>query len=161
MNRSDYDSLTKEDVRQMVSDTIFGLISGILLTPLVFLWLIPGMLILVLTTWLRKGEGARKHVMEAVSVGLGMAGYWFVKAEMFPSILTSIPFKLWIPIISPGLGVGLRVLVPVAVTLLAVGIGLRNVLKRGTFSPVAFMLVYGLIDGICTVAIYGADLIRI
>jgi len=159
--RETFNALTGDDYRQMATDTLFGMVSGALLTPVVFLWLMPGMLVLLMTAWLRNRPNASQKRMDGLSVGLAVAAYWYVKTAMFPSILTTVPFKLWIPIIPAGVGMALRILIPLLVTLLAVGGGYRQVRKRGSFSPASFLLVYGLLDGVCTVAIYGADFIRL
>ena len=158
--RESYNSLTPDDYRQMASDTLFGIVSDLLLAPVVFIWLIPAMLVLALTAWLRRGEGRGQKIRTAFCVLLAVGVYWATKLGFFPAIQSSIPFKAWIPVISNPLGRILQIAVPIVIMLIALGFSYRSMRKRGAFSPTIFILVYILWDSLLTLGIYGVDLIR-
>jgi len=160
MMRESYNSLTPDDYRQMASDTLFGIVSDLLLAPVIFIWLIPAMLTLALTAWLRRGEGRGQDIRTAFCVLLAAGVYWATKLGFFPAIQTSIPFKAWIPVISDPLGRILQIAVPLVIMLIALGFSYRSMRKRGAFSPTIFILVYILWDGLLTLGIYGVDFIR-
>lgn len=159
--RERYDELTSDDHRQMASNTAFGLVSGLLLAPVIFLWLLPAMIVLGLTAWLRRGEGRGKLIRSLICVLLAVGVYWMVKVGVFPTILTSVPFKVWVPTISVGLGNILRVAVPAFISVVGLLFAALGVKKRGVFSPAVFLLVYAIWDGLLTLAVYGVDLIRL
>jgi len=144
----------------MASDTLFGIVSDLLLAPVVFIWLIPAMLVLALTAWLRRGEGRGQKIRTAFCVLLAVGVYWATKLGFFPAIQSSIPFKAWIPVISNPLGRILQIAVPIVIMLIALGFSYRSMRKRGAFSPTIFILVYILWDSLLTLGIYGVDLIR-
>jgi len=159
--RDRYNALTSEDIQQMAFDTAFGMVSGLLLAPVVFLWLLPAMLVLALTSWLRRGEGRGQFIRSVLCAVLAASAYWVVKIGVFPTILTSVPFSAWIPTISIGIGAALRIAVPVVIALIGILSALRGVQKRGAFSPTVFLLVYAIWDGLLTLAVYGVDIIRL
>jgi hypothetical protein len=147
--------LTRGDWLSLASETVFGMLSGIVLIPLALIWIVPCLIVLGLTTWLRRGEPGILHPGVMLTLALSLAAYWTTKLMVLPDIRTYVPFSAWIPIIPPALGSVLRLTVPLAVAGLGLLAGWRMSYGRGGTSPTLFVLMYALVDGVFTLAIYG------
>ena len=156
--RTNFDQLTPGDYRQMVGDTIFGMVSGIILIPVAFLWMILPLASLGLTSFLRRKETRLLAPGHLVSLALAVGIYWFLKLGIFPNLRSTVPLLQWIPILPsswyPWLGFGVPLLGSVFAVLTAVWVMHRT--ERT--SPVIAFLIYGLIDGLITVSFYGGSL---
>jgi hypothetical protein len=156
--RPAWDALTSGDVREMALDTLFGMISGIILVPVTFLWLILPMLSLGLTSVLRRDEGHLLGPGHIVSLLLAAGIYWAVKLAIFPVLRTTVPFVEWIPIIPHTWYPVLMIGVPVVYTSVAAFLAVWLVHRSERSSPTLIFLIYGLLDGLFTVAITGGGL---
>ena len=141
----------------MLFQTVFGMLSGIVLTPLLgFLWVLLPMLVLGALTYIRK--------QKELEVGLP-AETWFILAiailvymgEKFmtlPGITRYVPFSAWLPIAN-WMKVPLQIIVPIIITLISIRISKRFTLRPGSQSPLYFLLLFIGIDALLTTAIYG------
>ncbi len=156
--RATWDELTSGDVQKMVLDTLFGMISGVILVPITFLWLILPMLSLGLTSVLRRNETRLLQPGHVVSLLLAAGIYWAIKLAIFPVLQTTVPFIEWIPIIPYSWHPVLMIGVPLAYTTLSAFLAIWLVLRSERSSPTLIFLIYGLLDGLFTVAITGGGL---
>jgi hypothetical protein len=147
--------LTSEDIGNLTFETIFGLVSGLLLIPFVIAWgLVPTLFIFFSSAFRRDGEPftARGTLL---TVALAFALYWASKLLIMPGILEYVPFSAWLPIISPGLGQVLRFGVPLLVSAFALGFAWHMTYRRERNSPLFFLLTFVAVDGMISIAIYG------
>lgn len=151
------DKLSGSDFIQLLGVTLFGMLSGIVLSPLVvFLWMIAPMVIAGGTLLVQRSYSEDKLTIGTlVSIALAMGAYWVVKQFALPNIFEDVPFQVWIPIIPVGLENILRVGMPVVMTLIGVVVAWFTTIRRHIVSPLYFMLVFGLVDGVLTMSIYG------
>jgi hypothetical protein len=151
------DDLTGRDYIQLLGVTVFGMLSGVVLSPLVvFLWMIAPMMIVGATLLVQRSYSEdRVTVGTVVSITLAVASYWVVKQFALPNIFVDVPFQTWIPIIPGALDEVLRIGVPVVVTLIGLVVAWYTTIRRHIVSPLYFMLVFGLVDGLLSMAVYG------
>jgi hypothetical protein len=148
-------TLTWNDIGRLGAETLFGLVTGALLIPIVLVWLIVPMALIFLTSFLRKDEENLAHPGTLVSFGLSMIAYWAGKLLVLPGIRDYVPFSAWIPFI-PGWASGiLRVGVPVLIAALALRIAWGLTYRRDRPSALYLLLLYAAIDGVLTTAVYG------
>lgn len=148
-------SITQDDAERMVLQSIFGMASGIILTPMVLLWLIAPVIIIMVTSFFRGAEEDWKHPLTWGPILLGVIAYWFVKRSMLPAIFEYVPFSAWVPIIPAWLAPVLRMGLPLAGSLLALWIAYRATYGQDRNSPTFFILIFGATDGIISMMLYG------
>ena len=151
------DQLSSSDLTQMGGVAAFGMLSGIVLSPLVvFVWLIVPMIVVGFTFIFHRGYNEDQLTVGGViSIVLAMAAYWVVKLFSLPNIFVYVPFSTWIPIIPEGLSGLLRYGFPILITLVGVFMAYWFTIRRHFASPLYFMLLFGLVDGVLTMAVYG------
>lgn len=151
------DKLSGSDFMQLLGVTLFGMLSGIVLSPLVvFLWMIAPMVIAGVTLFVQRSYSEDKLTIGTViSIVLAIGAYWLVKQFALPNIFEDVPFQVWIPIIPAGLEDILRLGMPIMLTLIGVVVAWFTTIRRHIISPLYFMLVFGLVDGVLTMAVYG------
>ncbi|MCI0394647.1 MAG: hypothetical protein L0322_06875, partial [Chloroflexi bacterium] len=148
-------SLSSDDVGRLAAETLFGLLTGALLAPIaVSLWLIlPGVLLL-LTSVLRRREEKLTSPGTLVSVALAVAAFWVVKVASIPGLLAYAPFSAWLHL--PGwMQLPLQIIVPLAIMIGAIVTAWHFTYRRDVNSLLYFILLYGAIDGLLTMAVYG------
>lgn len=142
-----------QDVSHMLSETVFGMLAGLVLTPFViFLWSVGGFVVYFLTGFLRRNES---EIGTAVSLGLTIVGYWAVKLLSLPGLRSYVPFSAWVPRIPPWMQAPLQFGVPLAITLFAIWVAWYAIFRRGSRSPLYFFLTFAAVDGALTMAVYG------
>jgi hypothetical protein len=156
--RMNFDQLTSGDFRQMVGDTAFGMVSGIILIPIAFLWMILPLASLGLTSFLRRKETRLFAPWHLISLALAVAIYWALKLGIFTNLRSTVPFVQWIPILPHSWYPWLQFGVPFLGSLLAAIVTIWIMRRTERTSPVIAFLIYGLIDGFVTVAFYGGSL---
>jgi len=153
-----FDRLTTDDYQRMIGDTAFGMVSGIVLIPVAFLWMIVPLASLALTSFLRRKETRMLAPGHLISLGIAIGLYWLIKLGIFPNLRTTVPFVQWIPVVPLGWYPWLRFIVPLLGTVIAVLASAWTLRRSERSSPVVAFLVYGLVDGLITVCIYGGEL---
>lgn len=143
------------DILQVVAESIFGLASGVVLLPFVLIWILIGIVVIALTWWARKEDQPLLAPGTLITLVLAISAYWFAKTFMFPAIFEYVPFSAWIPVIPEGWELGLRLGVPLLISSLGLYAALRVTYLSEQRSPLFFMLIFGLVDGVMTLAIYG------
>jgi len=145
------------DYRQMAGSALFGMVSGMVLSPLViFIWLIGPMAIVGGALFFQRGMNDDQLTWgSAIIIVLSVLAYWAIKLVALPNIFVYVPFSVWVPII-PVWAEGLfRWGVPLLITALGLGVAWNFTIRRHVASPLYFMLIFGLVDGLLTLALYG------
>jgi hypothetical protein len=146
--------LTWNDVGQLSAETIFGLLGGVVLIPLVLMWLVVPLIALGLTSFIRRDEALLSFGV-LISLALALITYWISKLALFPGITDYVPFSAWLPFIPLSLNLPLQAGVPLIITGLALFAAWRYTYNRDRPSTLLFILIYAVVDGILTMAIYG------
>ncbi|MDF1499177.1 MAG: hypothetical protein P1P76_01735 [Anaerolineales bacterium] len=156
--KTEFDALTMQDWQNMIGDLTFGMLSGLVLFPVVLLWMIPPLLLMALLSVIRRNEDRLTRPGHLISLLVALAVFQYLKFGIFPSLRASIPFIQWLPIIPGSWYRPLQITVPIAIVLLSGVIAMNMVRKRGQSSPTVLFILYALIDGVLTLAIYGGSL---
>jgi hypothetical protein len=159
--------LTEGDKERMVVDTIFGLLKGavlaIIATPM---WLVLPGLVLALALIFGKLDESLTHPISRAIIALGLAAFWASKLFTFMTVedaFTFVPFLNWIPAIPANLFLPLQLGIHLIVFLIAL-VTAWYFAKTDRFStpPVPlFVVFYGVVDSLLTMAVYGELLLRI
>lgn len=145
------------DVGRMLSETIFGLLAGAVLSPFVgVLWLVAPVIVLAATSFLRHDDERTISPGSAVSLLLALGAYWAVKIGTLPGIGEHVPFSGWIPIIPHWLDFPLRYGVLILIAIAALIVAWRFTYRRQAHSALNFMLIYTAVDSVLSMAIYGS-----
>ncbi len=145
------------DIVRIGRETIFGLLSGAVLSPIVvMLWLIFPLLVLFLTSFLRRRDEDRLTGLGTmISLLLAAAVYWGMKLLTIPGIGSFVPFAAWIPAIPTWLQAPLQIGVPALITMAAIRVAWYFTYRRQAASLLYFAILFAAVDGVLTMAIYG------
>ncbi len=153
--REALNKLTSDDVARLAADTTFGLVSGALLIPLALVWIAPAMIVLGLTSVVRRpGEGL-SGLGTMAGLTLALMTLWGIKLGFLPGMLEHVPFSAWLPAIPSWLNSPLRLGVPVLIGGLSILVARYYAHRRVESSPFLFLIVYAVLDGVLTMAVYG------
>ncbi|MCP4425366.1 MAG: hypothetical protein GY803_12795 [Chloroflexi bacterium] len=146
------------DVVRIARETVFGLLSGAALAPIVvFLWMIAPLFTLLVTQFLRrKEEDKLTGTGTIISLLLAGAAYWASKLATIPGISSFVPFSFWIPAIPRWLQAPLQIGVPLLITIVAIRTAWHFTYRRQSTSLLYFVALFAAIDGLLTMAIYGS-----
>ncbi len=147
--------LTWSEVGPLVAETLFGLITGAVLVPLALLWILPALVILGLTSVIRRDDESFSSSGVIVSLVLAITAYWVTKFAFMPTVRDYVPFSAWLPFLPPALNLPLQVGVPILTTGLALAVAWRFTYGGERPSSFFFLLIYAVVDGALTMAIYG------
>lgn len=148
-------SLTLPDARQLVGESVFGLLIGALLSPIALvIWMIIPLGVLLLTGPLRRGEPSLRNLGTTVSLGLAILAFLLLKFVSLPGIKEYVPFSAWLPLPS-WIGVPLQIIVPLSITVIAILIAWTFTYRRKSNTPIYFIAIFGALDSLMTMAIYG------
>jgi hypothetical protein len=157
--RQSLGALTRGDVSRMIAATVFGLLQGAVFFPFAALiWLVVPAVLLAITWPFRRGSHNLTSRPALISILLAVAAYWAGKLVTFARAGAYVPFSAWIPVLPTGLYVPLQWGVPIVGTLIALGVAWRYAQRETPWSVVSFMAIYGGIDSLLTMAIYGGFL---
>jgi hypothetical protein len=147
--------VTTDAIGGMIGEALFGLVSGMVMVPFMLIWLVPPMILLGITAKLRRPDMQLSSPRLLVSFALSLAGYWFIKLGMVPTMRSIVPFLVWIPVIPAGWQLVLRIGVPSIIAAIGLYIAYRATYGRDRRSPFLFIVIYAIIDGLLTMAVYG------
>jgi hypothetical protein len=148
-------SITWGDVGQLSAETIFGLLGGVVLIPLALAWIIVPLIVLGMTSVLRRKVERFTSPGVVVSLVLAIGAYWLSKLTLMPTIRDYVPFSAWLPFMPPALNLPLQVVVPLLITGLALAIAWRSTYAQDRPSPFFFLIIYATVDAALTMAVYG------
>jgi hypothetical protein len=149
--------LDREDLGRLAMETVFGMLFGVVLSPLFgALWLAPMLLTLLITSPLRRrSDDPHLGFGTALSLGLSLAAFWVIKLASLAGFSTYVPFSAWIPIIPVGLAGPLQIVIPVLIGLIAVLVAWHFTYGRQMKNALYFLLIYAGVDALLTMSIYG------
>ena len=151
-----FSGVTSGDLARISRDAGFGLLSGAALSPiLVALWSLLPMIVIYLTSILRRGHSSRLLAGTIISLTLATAVYWMVKLTTIPGIRTYVPFSAWVPGIPEWLQAPLQIGVPVLTTLTGIAVAWYFTYRRNSDSVLNYILLFAAVDGLLTMAVYG------
>jgi len=159
--------LTDEDKERMVSETTFGLLKGAVLALVAApMWLILPGIILVIGLIFGKLDESLNHPISRAIIALGLAAFWVSKLFTFMNVENAfafVPFSNWIPVIPANLFLPLQIGIPLIVFLIALATAWYFAKSdRYSTPPVPlFVVFYGIVDSLLTMAVYGELLLRI
>jgi hypothetical protein len=148
-------TLSWRDLGDLAAETLFGLLTGALLIPIVFIWLIVPTALMALTSFLRSEEEDLTNPGTLISLVLAGAAYWVGKLLVLPGMRSYVPFSAWIPFLPPWSSIPLQIGVPLIATALALLVAWHFTYRQDRPSPLFFMLIYAAADGVLTTAVYG------
>jgi hypothetical protein len=147
--------LTGDDVAWLLGDTLFGLLAGAVLVPLAIIWVLASMVVLALTSPLRRTDDSLMHPGVLISLALAVAVYWVSKFAFMPGMSDYVPFSAWLPFLPSGIYLPLRVSVPLLIGAVALWVAWRYTYGRDRPGGFFFLGIYAAVDGLLTMAIYG------
>jgi hypothetical protein len=148
-------ALDNQDYGRLLTETLFGLASGVLLLPFVFAWGLVPTLFIFFSGFLRRDGEPFTARGTLITVSIAVLLYWISKLLILPGILDYIPFSAWIPFIPNWLGTVLRIGLPIVTSLIALRVAWHFTYRRERNSPLFFLLTFIAIDGLVSIAVYG------
>jgi hypothetical protein len=147
--------ITWGDVGQLGAETLFGLLGGVALVPLALAWVVAPLVVLGLTSVIRRKDEGFTSPGVIISLALAIAAYWVSKLALMPTIRDYVPFSAWLPFIPSAVYLPLQAAVPLLITGLALAVAWRYTYGRESPSPFFFLLIYVAVDAALTMAVYG------
>ncbi len=157
--RQKLDALTPADFLNALLEGSLESLTSILLMPIIgFGWLLPGLVVVGLWKLFRDDESVQQwSSWPALLLALGL--YQGVKWISLPSMAVYVPFSAWLDI-PPAWQTPLQIAIPAVILGLSLFVASR-VARRRNPSTVLFYVVTGLVDALCTLAIYGVILLGV
>jgi hypothetical protein len=150
-----YAQLASEDYQSLAAQTLFGLVSGALLLPFAFMWMIVPLLLYLLTFFLRRNSNDLFSPGTLASLAISIGGYWVFKVGFLGGLMNYVPFSAWLPIIPDWLAIPLEIGVPLIILGLALWAAWAVTYKRQIHSSLFFLIIYLAVDAVLSTAIYG------
>ncbi len=152
-------SLSLDDLARLTTETLFGMLQGIVYAPfLALLWLILPLTILGLTWFMRRNQESLTNQAARVSIIVALIAYWASKLFTFAATAYSflyVPFSAWIPNIPTWLSPILQLSIPLLIIFIGLRLSWHYTLRTDINSVVIFIIIYAGIDSLLTMAIYG------
>jgi hypothetical protein len=148
-------SLTWDDVGRLGPEVVFGLMGGAVLVPLALTWVVAPLIVLGVTSVIRRKDESFTSLGVLASLALAIAAYWVSKLLLMSTIADYVPFSAWLPFIPPALSLPLKVGVPLLIAGFALAVAWRYSYGRDRPSPFFFLIFYMAVDSILTMAVYG------
>ncbi len=152
--RSELDRFHLQDVMTLILRGGMESVAGILLFPFAFLWVLPGLVLLVGWQLINNDEDLTQ-ITSWVLLVVAVILYQGTKVVVFPTMVDYVPFSAWIDI-APTFQPALRLLIPLGIFGIAVGVAERARRKSMT-STLRYYFFIVIVDTILTLAIYGVN----
>jgi len=131
-------------------------LAGIMLFPLAFPWLFPGLVLVVVWRLIKNDENVQGRISQII-LAIAIVLYQASKVAVFPTMVAYVPFSAWVDI-PPAWALPLRIAIPLLI--FGTGIFIAERLRRGRKSPPSTLLYYFvvvIVDMVLTLAIYGVN----
>ncbi|MCH7663644.1 MAG: hypothetical protein IH859_07220, partial [Chloroflexi bacterium] len=151
-------AISVSEAVEIGAEMSFDVLSGMLLVYFPMMWMIVPGFVMLITSKLRRPDEPLFSLGTIVSLVLAIAAYWFFKIFFLPVILLHVPFSNYFPMLSEDWYLPLRIFFPVAITLFSAYVAWQSTYARRRHSPFFTLLIYMALDGILTMAVYGAAL---
>ena len=129
-------------------------ITGMLLFPFAFPWMVVGLVILIVLRLTRNDENVTQPLSKILLI-IAILTYQVSKLLFLPDLLVYIPFSAWLDL-SEGAGQIMRILVPV--TIFGLGILVAELRRRRNPAPpssLSYFITVILVDTLLTLSVYG------
>jgi hypothetical protein len=150
------DELTNEDVARFSGNSLFGILSGLVLIPFPLFWSLGPMVLFFLLGFLRKENEPITGIGTLVTILLSLIVYTYAKLSTLTGMLDYTPFSAWIPIIPESWFDPLRISMPILIGLIGLLVAYWRTYARANRSPLFFLAFFIVVDGLLTIAIYGS-----
>lgn len=152
-------AVSLDDMMRLASTVVFGMLAGVIFAPFVaLLWMGPALALLIPYYLMQRYGVWGGRWSAAISIVLALAAFWAAKVAVLGPALSVVPFANWLPLVSSGLALTLQIVVPTLIVGGAAYGAWAASYGRGVRSPLLAVLVYGAIDTVATMAIYGTGL---
>ena len=152
--KSNLDQVAFSDLSNVLLSGGLEALTGILLFPFAFPWMIVGLVILIIWRLVQNDEDVT-HTTSKILLGICLVIYQMSKILFLPDILVYVPFSAWVDI-PIGVGATLKIVVPVVIFM--IGFGVAEWIRRNRLSPPSSLMYYFfviLVDVVLTLAVYG------
>lgn len=152
------DRLTGEDLLSGAAKMIFGSILGLLLVPLIALWLAPAFIWGFFCTVIIRFDdlGTRRG---KIGLALALVIYLVTKLLMLPSLFSYVPFSAWFPLLPSGLSPLLMVGTPLFISGGAAAIAIWSLRRVESRELLVALLAFTLPDTLLTLMIYSPSIL--
>ena len=154
--RAEVDRPTLRDATTLILAGGLEGFAGILLFPLAFPWIFPGLVLVVIWRLVRNDEDLTHRVSQVILV-ISLILYQISKVTVFPTVVDYVPFSAWTDIAS-GWEFPLRILVPLLIFGISIAVSER--LRRRSKalpSTLRYYFVVVFLDMAMTLGIYGVN----
>ncbi len=150
------DRITLRDVSSFILSGGMEGIAGILLFPLAFPWIFPGLVVVIIWRLAKNDENVSDSASQII-LAISILLYQGSKVLVFPTIVNYVPFSAWIDIPVPW-QFPLRIIIPLLILGISIGF-MEKLRKRGKDSPstLRYYFIVVLLDMLLTLAIYGVN----
>lgn len=153
--RSALGGVELDDIGRLGAEVLFGMLSSALLVPFILVWAAAPLILLVLTSRLRKKEENLTDLRTVLSLLFALAGLWVVKLAVLPGMRQYVPFSAWLPFIPSEWSAWLRFGVPFLIGVIGLLSAWLYSARKDINSVYVFILMYIVVDGFLTMAVYG------
>lgn len=152
--RSALDGLILQDMTALVLEGGMEIIVSILLFPFAFLWLLPGLVVLISWQLINNDEDLT-NIVSVVLLVLASTLYHGTKLVTFPTMIDYVPLSAWIDI-APSFQLPLRILVPFSIFCLSIGVA-EKIRRQSKSTTLRYYFSIVIVDTVFTLAIYGVN----
>ena len=156
IKRAILDKPKLRDITTLVLSGGMESLAGVLLFPLAFPWMFPGLVLAVIWRMRRNDEDISERASQVV-LAISLILYQLTKVFVFPTMVDYIPFSAWVDI--PDLWrMPVRIIVPVLIFVAALAVSEKT--RRGKKTPPSTLYYYFIVviaDTALTLAIYGVN----
>ena len=152
---ANYAHLSAADYQQLGARTLFGLVSGALLLPFAFMWMLVPLVLYLVTFPLRRMSNELLSPGMIASLVISILGYWVFKIGFLGGLISYVPFSAWLPIIPGWLGPFLQIGCPLIILGLGLWLAWLATYRRQNYSSMLFLITYLAVDAVLSTAIYG------
>ena len=163
---------TAPDARDAINGLDFGDISnlvftggieaavGMMMFPLAFIWVLPGLLIMGI--WhMRRDEDTLSDPITLILLLISLISYQFIKVSFWPFMMIYVPFSAWIDVPD-----SMNQLLQIGVPIVIFGIGLLTAVyirkrKNPYMSGLLFFFITTTIDGLLSLGVYGVNFLGV
>lgn len=151
------DAPTWEDAGWTAYTIIFGMVQGVIFTPLTgLLWSVAPMLFIGVVAFIRRDRGEASMPVTALIIAAALGLFWFGKWRLlFQQAAAYVPFSAWLPDLPTWLDLPLRLGVPATIAGLSLWAAHRLTYGRQSPSIPFFTLITIGSDTLLTMAVYG------
>ncbi len=154
--RDKLDRFTIRDLLTLVTAGGMESFAGILLFPLAFPWIFPGLVVVVVWRLIRNDEDLNNKASQAI-LGISILLYQGTKILIFPTIVNYVPFSAWVDI-PVSWQLPLRIAIPLFI--LGLGVAVSEWQRRRSKllpSTLRYYFTVAIFDMVLTLAVYGVN----